>query len=105
MASAGAQFRGGTQQWSAAYTPQPCRYPPPQPQPYAAAPSPYAQHQCIERFERRDRPDRRSALAEFTNQRRHKPDVAHEQYSHCTPSSPPQESRKRNFSRPYRFLK
>ncbi|XP_026492214.1 protein alan shepard isoform X3 [Vanessa tameamea] len=47
MASAGAQFRGGTQQWSAAYTPQPCRYPPPQPQPYAAAPNPYTQHQTL----------------------------------------------------------
>ncbi|XP_072949183.1 protein alan shepard isoform X3 [Epargyreus clarus] len=44
MASAGAQFRGG-QQWAAAYAPQPCRYPPPQPQPYAAAPSPYTPHQ------------------------------------------------------------
>ncbi|CAG4983004.1 unnamed protein product [Parnassius apollo] len=45
MASAGAQYRGGTQQWAAAYAPQPCRYPPPQPQPYAAAPSPYTPHQ------------------------------------------------------------
>ncbi|CAK1551050.1 unnamed protein product [Leptosia nina] len=45
MASAGAQFRGGTQQWATAYAPQPCRYPPPQPQPYAAAPSPYTPHQ------------------------------------------------------------
>ncbi|XP_053609156.1 protein alan shepard isoform X3 [Plodia interpunctella] len=44
MASAGAQYRGGAQQWPAAYTPQPCRYPPP-PQPYAAAPSPYTPHQ------------------------------------------------------------
>ncbi|KAJ0176647.1 hypothetical protein K1T71_007826 [Dendrolimus kikuchii] len=45
MASAGAQFRGGAQQWAAAYAPPPCRYPPPQPQPYAAAPSPYTPHQ------------------------------------------------------------
>ncbi|XP_026327403.1 protein alan shepard [Hyposmocoma kahamanoa] len=45
MASAGAQFRGGAQQWATAYAPQPCRYPPPQPQPYAAAPSPYTPHQ------------------------------------------------------------
>ncbi|XP_059048487.1 protein alan shepard isoform X4 [Achroia grisella] len=44
MASAGAQYRGGAQQWPAAYTPQPCRYPPP-PQPYAATPSPYTPHQ------------------------------------------------------------
>ncbi|XP_045772764.1 protein alan shepard isoform X1 [Maniola jurtina] len=47
MASAGAQFRGGTQQWAAAYAPPPCRYPPPQPQPYAAAPSPYTPHQAL----------------------------------------------------------
>ncbi|XP_037294528.1 protein alan shepard isoform X3 [Manduca sexta] len=47
MASAGAQYRGGTQQWAAAYAPQPCRYPPPQPQPYAAAPSPYTPHQAL----------------------------------------------------------
>ncbi|XP_050558972.1 protein alan shepard isoform X7 [Spodoptera frugiperda] len=45
MASAGAQYRGGAQQWAAAYAPQPCRYPPPQPQQYAAAPSPYTPHQ------------------------------------------------------------
>ncbi|XP_047503756.1 protein alan shepard isoform X5 [Pieris napi] len=45
MASAGAQFRGGAQQWAAAYAP-PCRYPPPQ-QSYAAAPSPYTPHQGI----------------------------------------------------------
>ncbi|XP_021207606.1 protein alan shepard isoform X2 [Bombyx mandarina] len=45
MASAGAQYRGGAQQWPAAYTPQPCRYPPPQPQAYTAAPSPYTPHQ------------------------------------------------------------
>lgn len=45
MASAGAQYRGGAQQWAAAYAPQPCRYPPPQPQPYAATPSPYTPHQ------------------------------------------------------------
>lgn len=44
MASAGAQYRGGTQQWATAYAPQPCRYPPPQaqPQPYA---TPYTPHQ------------------------------------------------------------
>ncbi|XP_013145157.1 PREDICTED: protein alan shepard isoform X3 [Papilio polytes] len=42
MASAGAQYRGGQQQWGAAYA-QPCRYPPPQPQSYAA-PS-YTPHQ------------------------------------------------------------
>ncbi|XP_052741593.1 protein alan shepard isoform X2 [Bicyclus anynana] len=49
MASAGAQFRGGTQQWAAAYAPPPCRYPPPQPQPqpYAAQPSPYTPHQAL----------------------------------------------------------
>ncbi|XP_068633409.1 protein alan shepard isoform X5 [Battus philenor] len=46
MASAGAQYRGGAQQWAAAYAPQPCRYPPPQPQPYAA-PSPYTPHQGL----------------------------------------------------------
>ncbi|CAB3221916.1 unnamed protein product [Arctia plantaginis] len=44
MASAGAQYRGGAQQWATAYAPQPCRYPPPQaqPQPYA---TPYTPHQ------------------------------------------------------------
>ncbi|GBP65417.1 hypothetical protein EVAR_103299_1 [Eumeta japonica] len=45
MASAGAQYRGGAQQWAAAYAPPPCRYPPPQPQPYTAAPTPYTPHQ------------------------------------------------------------
>ncbi|KPI94423.1 hypothetical protein RR46_04491 [Papilio xuthus] len=45
MASAGAQYRGG-QQWGAAYA-QPCRYPPPQPQTYAA-PS-YTPHQVSRR--------------------------------------------------------
>lgn len=49
MASAGAQYRGG-QQWAAAYAPQPCRYPPPQPQPYAAAPSPYTPHQVRHKY-------------------------------------------------------
>ncbi|CAH2048614.1 unnamed protein product, partial [Iphiclides podalirius] len=44
MASAGAQYRGGTQQWGAAYAPQPCRYPPPQPQAYATAQSPFTPH-------------------------------------------------------------
>ncbi|CAG9561980.1 unnamed protein product [Danaus chrysippus] len=46
MASAGAQYRGGAQQWAAAYAPQPCRYPPPQ-QHYAAAPSPFTPHQTL----------------------------------------------------------